>query len=206
MNLPYINNSKIPDTFFRRDCLETAPDILGKYLVHRSKGINYAGIIVEVEAYRGNDDPASHAFGGMKNRNKIMFLSGGCFYIYFTYGAHFCCNIVTGMEGEGQAVLIRAVEPTDGIYQMGVNRFGIEQISDKQIISLANGPGKLCKAFGINKSHNGISCSGTELFLKEGMNIPGSQITRTERIGISRGLELQWRFFISGNKFLSRKI
>ncbi len=112
----------LPPSFYRRPVLRVAKDLLGKYFVRVDGRAVLAGRIVEVEAYRGGDDPASHAYRGRSKRNDVMFREGGHLYVYFTYGMHYCANVVTGREGTGSAVLIRALEPVAGIARMTGNR------------------------------------------------------------------------------------
>ena len=115
---------KLPREFYSRNLLTVAKELPGKILVKNEGGKLYSGKIVEVEAYDGAIDQAAHTYKGKTKRNAVMFGEGGYFYVYFTYGAHYCCNIVTGKEGEGTAILIRALEPIDGIDLMMFNRFG----------------------------------------------------------------------------------
>ena len=124
-----------------------------------------AGIIVEVEAYDGSVDEAAHTFIGKTKRNEIMFRQGGYLYVYFTYGVHFCSNVVTGKEGQGTAILIRALQPVSGIPEMINNRFGRDLKNDKEKLNLTNGPGKICQAFKINKDHYGADLTGNEIFI-----------------------------------------
>jgi DNA-3-methyladenine glycosylase len=134
-----------------------------------------------------------------------MFEEGGYLYVYFTYGAHHCCNVVTGKKGQGTAVLIRAVEPVSGIDLMIKNRFGRNLKNDKEIFNLTSGPGKLCKAFGIDRSHSGIDLTGKEIFILDNEKIPDDKTGVSTRIGITRSTDLPWRFFIKNNPYLSRK-
>ena len=122
-----------------------------------------------------------------------------------SYGVHYCCNVVTGNEGEGTAVLIRAVEPVDGIEIMIKNRFGRENLIDSEMCNLTNGPGKVCKAFNITYEHYGTDLTGNKIYLIESQLKNGEKIGRSKRIGISKSKELPWRFFIKGNPYLSRK-
>ena len=196
---------KLKREFYTRNLLFVARELLGKIIVKRSGGKILSGKIVEVEAYHGDYDQASHAFKGKTKRNEVMFNEGGCLYVYFTYGAHFCANIVVGKKGKGIAVLIRAIEPVEGIDVMIKNRFGREIIQDKEKYSLTNGPGKLCQALGINRDHNGTDLTGNEIFILDQPKLKGKEIGVGKRIGITRSVDLQWRFFIKDNSFVSRK-
>ena len=141
----------------------------------------------------------------MTKRTEIMFEEGGYLYVYFTYGAHNCCNVVTGKKGKGTAVLVRAVEPVSGIEFMIKNRFGRKLKNDKEIFNLTSGPGKVCQAFGIDRSHSGIDLTGEEIFILENTRITNKEIGTSKRIGITRSTELPWRFFVKDNPYLSRK-
>jgi DNA-3-methyladenine glycosylase len=134
-----------------------------------------------------------------------MFEKGGFLYVYFTYGAHYCCNVVTGKKDQGTAVLIRAVEPISGINKMIKNRFGRKLKNEKEIINLTSGPGKICKAFGINKTHSGIDLTGDQIYIMDNKKITIDNIGISTRIGITKSVNLPWRFFIKNNPFLSRK-
>jgi len=196
---------KLSRSFYRRELLQVAQNLLGKILV-KVDGKNFlSGKIVEVEAYHGDFDKAAHSYRGKTERTKIMFEEGGYLYVYFTYGAHHCCNVVTGKKGQGTAVLIRAVEPLTGIEKMIKNRFGRKLKNEKEIFNLTNGPGKTCKSFGINRKHSGTDLTGDEIFILEGDKIKSKDIGISKRIGISKSVELPWRFFIKDNPYLSRK-
>ena len=136
-----------------------------------------------------------------------MFCEGGRLYVYFTYGMHFCANIVTGKEGIGEAVLIRAVEPLVGIEVMTKNRQkGRLHLLDRAyLINLTNGPAKFCEAFGIARKENGLDLLDSEISITDGEPIPSKLIKRSSRIGIQQGVEKRWRFFIKGNPWVSRK-
>lgn len=195
--------SPLPRSFYVRPTLTVAKDLLGKYLVRRLQEKRLVGKIVEVEAYLGEKDPASHAYRGKTKRNEVMFKEGGHLYVYFTYGMHFCCNVVTEEEGKGRAVLLRAVEPLESIEVMKRNRsFDADR---KDYWNLSNGPAKLCEAFGIQREMNGIDLTGDELFLMDGETINRSAIGTSSRIGIRDGKEKKWRFFARGNPFASSK-
>ena len=189
----------LPSAFFARDTVKVAPDLLGKHLVRLKEGERMIGRIVEVEAYRGNDDPASHAFRGLTPRNAPMFGDPGHAYIYFTYGNHYCLNITTQKAGTPGAILLRALEPVEGIDVM--RRFR-PNVPDSE---LTNGPGKLTKALAIDKSLNeqDMTIKGP-LFVAD----PGKddlEIWRSTRVGIREGLERLWRFYIKGNPCVSKR-
>jgi len=158
-------NNILERNFYIRSVLVVAKDLLGKVLIRKEGSSIFAGRIIEVEAYDGKVDKASHSFNGKTKRNEVMFDEGGYFYVYFTYGAHFCCNVVTGKRNLGEAVLIRAIEPLVGIEKMIENRFGRKLKSDKEIFNLTSGPGKVCKAFGFNKEHSGFDLTNSSVLL-----------------------------------------
>ena len=169
-------------TLLTGDAPDVAPRLLNKLLVH---GV-CIGRIVEVEAY-SEDDPASHTFRGRSARNAVMFGTAGHLYVYFTYGLHHCANVVTGREGVGAAVLLRAVEPVGGIALMTQRRHGRRQLAD--------GPAKLCEAFAIGLEHNGADVcrgDGPGLF-DDGMAPPADPIIGP-RIGISKAVDVPWRW------------
>lgn len=199
------NYKKLTASFYQRDVLIVAKELLGKYFVKKDKANFLAGKIVEVEAYNGKFDSAAHTFIGKTERNKVMFENGGLLYVYFTYGNHFCCNVVTGKKDDGCAVLIRAVEPVLSVDSLYLNRFNDNNILQKNIYSVTNGPGKLCQAFGINKSHNGVNLCRDEIFILNERKIPDKNIVQTTRIGIKKSIELPWRFFINNNPYVSKK-
>ncbi len=185
--------------FYRHDTFKLIPKILGKVLVRNIGGKIIAGRIVEVEAYVGND-PASHAANGMTERNKVMFEDGGIAYVYFTYGMHFCFNIVTDRKGFPAALLVRALEPLAGIEEMKRRR------KTTLLRNLTNGPAKLCQALGIDRSMNGARLDGEELFIAyDGFAVHRKDIHSTTRIGIKNGSESEWRFYLDGNEFVSKR-
>jgi DNA-3-methyladenine glycosylase len=189
---------KLPRSFYLRSALHVAPDLLGRILVKRSTRLLLRGRIVEVEAYLPGD-PASHAFRGRTARNDVMFWEGGHLYVYFTYGMHFCANVVTGSEGKGSAVLIRAVEPLEGIDLMRRNR----SRGDLPARDLCNGPAKLCQAFGIGRTENGTDLCGPAIWIDEGDPPARHLIARSSRIGIRTGTEHRWRFYIKDSHFIT---
>jgi len=157
------------------------------------------GRIVEIEAYIGSD-PASHAARGMTDRNKVMFEAGGVSYVYFTYGMHFCFNIVTDRKGFPAALLVRALQPLDGIETMKELR------RTPEVRKLTNGPAKLCQALGISRELNGVELDSSDFFVADdGFVVQAKDIGVSTRIGIKVGTEKKWRFFLKGNEFISKK-
>ena len=153
-----------------------------------------------MEAYRGTDDPASHAYKGRTPRNRVMFGKPGVAYVYFTYGNHYCLNIVSEAEGVPAAVLIRALEPIAGIEIMKTNR------GAGRILDLTNGPGKLTKALKIGADLNGYDVvNGKDLFAASAHERKNFEIVSTPRVGIKVGTDKLWRFHIKGNQYVSRK-
>jgi len=196
---------KLSKSFYTRNVLTVAKELLGKILVKKDDELLLAGKIVEVEAYDGLVDEAAHTFIGRTKRNEIMFNDGGYFYVYFTYGAHFCCNVVTGKKDHGTAVLIRALEPLEGIKKMSINRFNKILLSEKEKLNLANGPGKVCEAFGITREHYGLDLTENKIFILARPNLKSSQIVISKRIGIKKSIDLPWRFYIKDNPFVSKR-
>jgi len=191
----------LPRSFYLRPTLQVARSLLGKYIVRKYSDKVLVGKIVETEAYIGPNDPASHAYRGRTERNKVMFEEGGRAYVYFTYGMHYCFNIVTEREGYPAAVLIRAVEPIEGVEEMRRNRGFTAR--EKHEADLANGPAKFCEALQISKKLNGLQLTRGELFLSDGESIPRSKIGTSRRIGIRNGREKKWRFYVRENRFVS---
>ncbi len=184
--------------FYERETIVVAKELLDKLLVRRNNQI-IIGKIVEVEAYQGYDDPASHAYHGKTDRNYLMFGRGGYSYVYFIYGNHYCFNVTAKLGDNPGAVLIRALEPIDGIDLMQENR----QVKDLK--NLTNGPGKLTKAMNITMKQNGLDLTkGEELFLCEAMDNKSFDIVQTKRIGVKSGMDKLWRFYIKGNRFVSK--
>jgi DNA-3-methyladenine glycosylase len=180
--------------FYQRPTEQVARDLIGKVLVRSVSGRRLAGVIVETEAYGHADDPASHACRGMTSRNSVMFGQVGMAYVYFTYGNHYCVN-VSARDG---AVLIRSVEPVDGVAAMKKLR----AMDDVRL--LASGPGRLTQAMKITLVQNGVDMTyeGSGIFIEDG---PARDVTATTRIGISRAVEKQWRFFDPASPFVSRR-
>lgn len=196
---------KLPISFYTRNVHIVAKELLGKIFVRKYSSHLLTGRIVEVEAYDGSIDESAHSFIGKTKRNEVMFNGGGLLYVYFTYGMHFCANVVTGKMNEGCAVLIRAVEPIDGIDLMSQNRFHKISLTQKEILNLTNGPAKFCQAFAITKEQNGISLLSNEIFIVNANKINSSEIVNSKRIGIKKSVDLPWRYFIKDNPFVSKK-
>ncbi len=190
---------KLPRSFYLRSTPQIAKDLLGKYIVRRWKRKKLVGKIVETEAYC-EGDPASHSYRGKTRRNEVMFWEGGRLYVYFTYGMHFCANVVTREGGVGEAVLIRAVEPIEGIEVMMKNRFQVSSSKLQVVSNLTNGPAKFCEAFRIARKENGTDLTENEIYIANGEKISANKIGRSPRIGIRNGREKRWRFFVKGNE------
>ena len=185
-------------SFLQDDVVLAAQRLLGCDLIFSNGNTEVRLKIVETEAYH-QTDAASHSYKGRTPRTDVMFGPAGHLYVYFTYGMHYCMNIVTGPEGEGSAVLIRAVEPLTGLDYLRKHRPGID---DAQLV---NGPAKLCKALAITKEWNGHDLRKAPLQLDISPPIPASQLVQTTRIGISRAQDKPWRFYVRNNPYISRK-
>jgi len=194
--------NRLKRDFYRRDTLTVARELLGQRLVRIVDGQRLSGLIVEVEAYIGEEDAACHAARGRTPRNEVMYGPPGHAYVYFIYGMHHCLNVVTEEEGFPAAVLIRAIEPLAGLEIMRHHRPG------KPDGELTNGPAKLCQALAIDKSFNGVDlCTSEALFIEEGQRVTEEEIATSPRIGIkadARARSVPWRFFLQGNAFISR--
>lgn len=173
-----------------------ARQLLGCELVREIDGTVIRARIVETESYDEADE-ASHTFRGKTIRNNVMYGPSGKLYVYFTYGMHYCCNVVTGVEGVGSAVLLRAVEPLQGIELMQKRR-------GRDGPQIANGPAKLCQALAIGREFNGHDLRRSPLFLMRGAHIDDKEVVQTTRIGISRARDAQKRWYIKNNRFVSR--
>jgi DNA-3-methyladenine glycosylase len=189
---------RLPRAFFARPSTVVAPELLGRILVRvLPDGTRLAARLVEVEAY-GPADPASHAYRGRTLRNDVMFGVPGHLYVYFTYGMHFCSNVVTGRDGEGSAVLLRAAEPLEGLDAMADNR----GLQNERL--LCAGPGRLTQALAIGRAQNGADLvRGDSVQLRAGEPVARRRIARSTRVGVNVGIEPRWRFFERGSAFLS---
>lgn len=195
-----IENFEILSTgFYARPTTIVARELLGKILIKKKENAVIGGIIVETEAYFGEEDPASHASNGITPRNEIMYSIPGRAYVYLCYGMHYLFNAVTEEEGKAGAVLIRALEPL----------YGIERMSSeaKKINQMSNGPGKLTKALGINKSDNGINITLPQSainILDAALEIKKEAVSSGPRVGIKKAVYLPLRFTMKDNIFVSK--
>ncbi len=183
--------------FYAGSSLEVAPQLLNKLLVRGGR----AGRIVEVEAYLGSQDPASHAYRGLTRRNAVMFGPPGHLYVYFTYGMHFCANVVCMPPGTAEAVLVRALAPVEGLELMRAARPGISRDID-----LANGPAKLCQAMDITRAEDGadLVTGGHGLRVMDDGVPPPTQPASSGRVGIRLASEVPWRWWVPGDPNVSK--
>lgn len=195
VSLPY---KPLPRYFYTLPTCTLARNLLGCYLFHKTAEGTVVGKIVETEAYLEND-PASHSYKGQTKRNAVMFGRPGHAYIYFTYGMHYCFNVVTQPQGIGEAILIRALQPIKGIEIMKKRR----HISE--VAKLCNGPAKLALAFAIGKEHNALDLSKGNLLICLPYKKELFGIQQLTRIGITKGAELPYRFFIANNPYVSKR-
>jgi DNA-3-methyladenine glycosylase len=209
--LPLSSNSRTPPPapsrltladFGPASALDLAPRLLGALIVRQGPEGTRSGRIVETEAYLP-DDPASHSFKGLKPRCRTMFGRAGLAYVYRIYGIHHCLNVVTGPEGRGEAVLIRALEPLDGHALMLAARGSQNAAVTPK--TLTNGPGRLCQALAIDHSFDGEDLLASDrLFIMRG-DAPPERIVASPRIGITQAADLPWRFSLEGNPHVSRR-
>lgn len=188
--------SALSQDYFSRDAVTIARDLLGKPLLRQLDGHLIGGIIIETEAYVGEEDTACHAAKGRTERTQVMYGLPGHYYVYLIYGMYHMLNIVTGREGQPQAVLIRALHPLQGVMQMQALRGGV---ATKK---LSDGPGKLCQALDINRSFNGLSVEGNDLWLEDATPVDDAAVIAGPRVGIGYATEEDqqkpWRFLLQG--------
>jgi len=195
----------LPESFYsRKDVVKIAQELLGKVLVTEFDGVHTAGMITETEAYAGAIDKASHAFGNRRTRRtEVMYNHGGVAYVYLCYGIHHLFNVVTNLQDVPHAILIRAVEPLEGI-QIMLERRGKDILQP----SLTAGPGAMSMALGIHSSNTGLSLQGPEIFIEDrGIKINKKDIVASTRVGVAYAQDdayLPYRFYIKDNKYVSK--
>ena len=189
--------SRLPRTFYARPGIEVAPELLNKVLV--APGVR--GRIVEVEAYMGSDDPGSHAYRGPTPRTEVMFGRPGHLYVYFTYGMHWCANVVCDVEGSPSAVPLRAVTPLDGIDVMRERRPKAKRDAD-----LTNGPAKLASAFGLDGQHDGLDLQRNRFGVRidDDETSPPADPAQGVRVGLTHGADIPWRWAVPDCPDVSR--
>lgn len=179
--------------------LDMAKELLGMKLSTLRLGAITSGIIVEVEAYLSNLDEASHSYKGQTARNVSMFKEAGHCYVYQIYGMHYCFNVVTEPHGIGEAVLIRALEPLEGVEAMQSRR------KSNNIRNLLSGPGKLCQALAIDRSSDGLNLlESNDVFIENHRSFEPGEISNSPRIGISKAINFPWRFYVNNSPWISR--
>ncbi|MGG5463254.1 DNA-3-methyladenine glycosylase [Clostridium sp. B9] len=198
--------------FYNRDTLIVARELLGKVLVRKIDGITLKGRIVETEAYIGAIDKACHAYGGKKtNRTETLYAEPGTAYVYSIYGMYYCLNLISEEKDVAAGVLIRGIEPLEGLEEMSKLRYkkSLNELSNYEKKNFSNRPSKLCMALGIDKRDNCINTiSSKELYVEEDTNLNEIEIVEAKRIGIDyaeEAKEFLWRFYIKDNKFVSKK-
>lgn len=189
----------LPVAFFRQDAATVARGLLGALLVSEVRGCRTAGRIIEVEAYLGAEDPASHAWRFRRHPgNEALYGPAGSWYVYRSYGLHWCSNLVTGPPGQGAAVLIRALEPLEGIPSMRRRR----GLADPGV--LCAGPGRLCQALGVTQALDGLPMNQSLVRVERGVDLPEEAILETPRIGITRAADWPLRLVVRGSPWASR--
>lgn len=200
LSIPFVYNTCmtcLPASFFAGEVTDVARNLLGKRLVRLHTGTRISGIITETEAYRGEEDLACHARSGKTARNAVMYGRPGCAYVYFTYGMHWCLNAVCGPEGFPAAVLIRAIQPQEGMDFIASRRQGRDRSE------WCSGPARLCKALEIDQALNGVTLCDDEspLWIEDGTLIPDERVQTTPRVGIEHAPEpwrsKPWRYLVS---------
>ncbi len=201
---------KLKRNFYERDSITLARELLGKYIIHNINGEELIGKIVETEAYMGPEDKAAHSYNNRRTpRTEIMYGPAGYAYIFKIYGMYNCMNVVAAHVDEPQAVLVRAIEPTSDLNKISIRRYGkgYDELKRRQIISLSNGPGKLCLALGIDMANYGDDLCEDRLYIAEGNREEKFEIVTSKRINIDyaeEAIHYPWRFYIKGNKFVSK--
>lgn len=195
-----VNYTPLPLKFYLRDTITVSKELLGKIIVRKTVKKILTARIVETEAYIGEHDPACHAYQKKTERNKIMYDKGGMVYVYFIYGNYYCFNIVSEKKGIGNATLIRAVEPIEGVDIMKKFR-GIV----KNNFELTNGPAKLCMALNIDKTLYGEDLTNEKnIFISKPFRNEKFEIITTKRIGLNIGKDFPYRFFIKDNPYVTK--
>ncbi|HEU4828176.1 MAG TPA: DNA-3-methyladenine glycosylase [Gemmatimonadales bacterium] len=189
----------LPVRFFARPAEVVARELIGAVMRSTAGGVVTAGRIVETEAYLGAIDPASHGYLGRRNtRNAAIFGPPGSWYVYLSYGMHWCTNLVAAREGEAAAVLVRALEPLEGIEEMRVRRKGV---ADRHLCA---GPGRLCQALGITRELDGTMMAGSAVTVLRGAGVAADQVRPSPRIGITKAADWPLRFVLDGSPWISR--
>lgn len=202
---------KLNREFYDRPTLDVAKDLLGKNLVHYVNEERLVGKIIEVEAYIGAIDKAAHSYNNRRTeRTEVMFGPPGHAYVYLIYGMYSCMNVITQAKGEAAGVLIRAVEPVEGIKTMSLNRYEklISDLTKKQILNLTSGPGKLCRAMRITKENKAMDLCGDTLWIENDKDENSFEVITTTRVNIDyaeEAIDFPWRFYIKNNPFVSKK-
>ena len=202
---------KLTREFYAKETLQVAKELLGKVVVHEVNGVKLKGKIVETEAYIGSIDKACHAYGGKKTpRLEALYGKPGIAYVYFIYGMYHCFNVITKEEGSPEGVLIRAIEPIEGLEEMSKLRYNkaFNELTKAQIKNLSSGPSKLCIAMNINKENNKQDLCANNLYIEESMDKEKIEIIEAKRIGIDYAEEakdFKWRFYIKNNIWVSVK-
>lgn len=201
--------SKLNRSFYSRDTLTVAKDLLGKVLVHKTEGHILKGKIVETEAYLGLIDKAAHSYGGKRTKRvETMYGIPGTAYVYFIWGMYYCLNTITVKEGVPEGVLIRAIEPLENIEQMILNRYNkrFDQLTSYQKKNISNGPGKLTMAMNIDRRLNKEDLCKDRLYIERGLE-DKFNIIESKRIGIDyaeEAIDFPYRFYIEDNPFVSK--
>jgi DNA-3-methyladenine glycosylase len=193
-------SAPLPAKFYARDTEQVARDLLGAVLRHTTAAGVASGRIVETEAYLGEHDLACHAAAGHTQRTRWLYGAPGTAYVYFIYGVHWCFNAVTRAVGSPSAVLVRAIEPLDGLELMRERRGEVRE----RVLTLTNGPGKLCEALGITGALNGLPLRGSAIEIVRGEEIPDAHVQVTPRIGITKSAEWPLRWYVKDNPYVSK--